>query len=214
MKNKTGPDIQFKKKSTYKKQDPSYCANCGVQVSNAGRAPRSGRRYCSKPECQAARARANYRAAPRVDTPEQMAPTECSNPECRASLPPRRRRVSDDPLGRWCRRPACKRHQAEVHRSAEIDTVADLRALATAWENSARMIADGLECERDLNLSQSRVRCPVCNLNEGLEGWKHQDQNGAACVGLITPGFTPKTIHFAALSLAYPVRTYDDPEEE
>jgi hypothetical protein len=142
-----------------------------------------------------------------------MAPTECSNPACRAPLPPRPKRVSDDPLGRWCRRRGCKMHQARVHEDAQIDQVATLRMAMEVWKNSARMIADGLECERTLNLSQSRKKCPTCGLVEGLEGWKHPDQSGRPCEGLIAKGLSPKPVHRDALYLAYPVLTYETEEE-
>lgn len=105
-------------------------------------------------------------------------------------------------------------HQAEVHQAAQINEVATLKMAMEVWKNSAQMIADGLECERTLNLSQSRKKCPDCGLVEGLEGWKHPDGAGRPCEGLIAKGRAARPVHRDALHLAYPVRTYKPGEDE
>lgn len=96
------------------------CAECGRTLRAGGRRPAAPDlpRYCMAPACRAAKQRDQYARrtgiAARVD-----APTECSNPECKAPLKPRKVRRGDSAHGRWCSNYACQRDRAMVE-SARI----------------------------------------------------------------------------------------------
>lgn len=193
----------------------SFCANCGDPVSNAGTPPkRRTRRFCSKRECQAAKARANYHARPKVQATGQ-APTRCANPDCpMPELPPRPARASDDPLGRWCKRVACRAHRARVHGEFTPEVFVEFKTKAEVAELSIQMLADAIIADDPDFFTQNRVKCPVCHLDQALEMWPHPDAGGGRCEGtVIEADYLGRRLLASAVWGAYPRRTYTPPEE-
>lgn len=151
------------KKPTY----PCNGPDCMERVQPRRRSA-SGEHYCPKPECQKAKARSNYRR--RYGPPElrEWLPTTCSNPQCKGpanSLPPRRRRAGDSPLGRWCNRHDCRAHRKVVE--AEAAAVANNQAA-----QSLTFLEQATFGERET--------CPECGI-DGVPGFAHPNEYAEPC---------------------------------
>lgn len=153
----------------YIKKDPSYCANCGDQVTNAGRSSRDGKRFCRKPECQAAKARRHRQRAAAI-RPDREAPTTCAG--CDARLPERPWRAGDD-LGRWCRKVSCRQKRDRLRAEANLDKLPEAMRKIDRLETTIALLSEAVMADSDDYIQANRVVCHECGLTTALRGWVH-----------------------------------------
>lgn len=195
--------------------EPPGCANCGGPVSTRGPRPRSGKRYCSAPNCVKKRNQQAHlaRTGRALVDPEKQAPATCSN--CAAPLPTRPWRSGDE-FGRWCSRPKCRadRHQK---RQAVLnqDTAATL-ARAEHLETVVDFLRDVIQADVEEFRFAERIHCKDCGLTSAILGWPHPADPEAttACLGTLG-GREPRRIGTEGLIAAWPApRTYTTHQEE
>lgn len=117
------------------------------------------------------------------ETP-QLAPFDCSNPECSNTVKPRRRSATGD---HWCPERACQAMKQRQLRAAK--KAAGLLGFTQEEER--------IELVR-LALHGERRPCPECDLEDGVPGFLHRAAPGSTnvCRGLGEAGRTagPKWI--------------------
>lgn len=175
---------------------PPYCAHCGDPVSTQGRTPKTGKRFCSRPGCKAAKARLRRQGL----ATDRQPPTECSG--CRAALPPRRWRAGDE-NGRWCDKASC-RSKRRAQEEAILEQV-DLHRELELARNAIALLATAVEADMEDFLGVSRVVCRECGLTTALRGWPHQREDGSGCRGTRGDG-PPRPVTPFAMAMAWPVR--------
>lgn len=192
----------------YRRKDPSFCANCGDQVTSAGRASADGKRFCRKPQCQAIKAR-RHRARAAALRPDKEAPSTCSG--CGAKLTERKWRAGDD-LGRWCRKASCRAKRDRVRTEAGLDQVPALLKQAELDENGRELLGDAIMADNEHVTTHARVVCPDCGLTSALKEWPHQTASNSYCWGTLN-GAKKRPFDLSYLSYAWPFkREYLDPE--
>ena len=167
-----------RKKSDFAKAPSGVCGNCGQAVTNRGRAPRSGFRYCMQPDCRAAKARNERRPTP----PRPPAQSACSG--CGRPLPPRARWANDG-LGRWCKRAKCRAERIRVQSEGGVDKLPEALRRIHLLETALKFAGDVVMCESDRCISDSRVTCKKCGLTSAVPRWLHQARDGSACFGTL-----------------------------
>lgn len=138
---------------------PRHCANCGTALRAGGRRSLDPeRRYCMAELCQQEKRRQSYLARTGAES-RPDAPTKCSN--CLCDLPPRKVRLGDSPLGRWCSRAACLRHRAATEASSGV-----------ASGEEARLTIEFAEAALD---PERTVTCEECGLTSAVVGFIHPE---------------------------------------
>jgi len=181
------------------------CAHCGGLVSTRGRAPKSGRRYCSSKACRAAKARAQRR----VLSASHEAPTECSG--CHRAMPPRAWRISDE-AGRWCSRPICRRKRREL--IEEVGSEVDLARENQKLEAAVFFLMEVIMADAEDYFHSNRRVCHTCGLTSAIPGWVHQAQDNSACQGTLDGQKVRSLGNAMAMAAAWPFkRRYLSAEE-
>lgn len=150
------------------------CEKCGASVTNAGRRSADGLYYCKQAVCQAAKSKRRYREAAQFDQ-RPWAPEICANPQCARKLKPRRMRIGDTPLGRWCDNPVCRRDRMARLKQGTVPGADELvEQLELAKKSLAFLRTAALE---------PRVECPDCQCDDVVKGYRHPDGYGDPCTG-------------------------------
>lgn len=185
------------------------CANCRGPVSSTGPRPRSGRRYCMKPGCRAARQRDRYQLETLASGAfDRQAPTQCSC--CQAPLKPRRWRDIDE-LGRWCTRARC-RADRQAKRAATGEEVDHVRTIERLKVDLA-FLGEVVMAHADDYYSFATEHCPECGLTTAIPDWAHQAADGSPCFGTLGDA-EKRPVSLNALSLAWPFKREYRPVEE
>jgi hypothetical protein len=191
------------------KKPPSFCANCGGPVSNAGKASADGKRFCSQRQCQAAKS-ARHRARAAATRPDRDAPANCTI--CNAALPQRKWRAGDD-VGRFCRKVTCRRRRDEIRAGLQADQVPALMQKAERLENAVFLLAEAVQADSEFDHAHGRKICMECGLTTGLKDWPHRNREGAPCRGLVEKGAPKRPVDALHLDMAWPfVREYLEPD--
>ena len=163
------------------------CARCGRHLRGTGTKSKVvGKRYCMKRECQAAKQRA-YRAMNRhgeLEAPMDERPCFL----CGVELLRRPVRITDSPIGRWCRAAACQRDRALRQK---------IGALIDAGDNSTELFLAVAKAYRDMHEKRRVPECPECGLLQAVPGYPHPDREGNKCTALGTFPVTPSDLPFA-----------------
>lgn len=181
---------------------PSFCANCGDRVTNAGRASRDGTRYCKRPDCRAVKSRL-YRAKMAAMKPDRQAPTGCQY--CGTPLPERPWRAGDE-LGRCCRKVSCRAKRDEQRSDSGLDKIPELTRENQRLEAAIFFLMEVIMADADDYHLSNRVVCHTCGLTTAIPGWVHQNSTGGACEGTLNGQKVRSLGNATAMAAAWPFR--------
>lgn len=159
----------------------SFCANCGAEVTNAGRAQPDGRRYCRAKPCLAAKAR-QYRASRARFKIQREAPTACAG--CGRALPVRDWRAGDE-LGRWCQRSRCRAERDRLRDQASLAELPALTKRIALLEETIMFLSEVVMADSEDYMLAGRTICRACGLTTAITGWVHPTATGGGCRGTL-----------------------------
>jgi hypothetical protein len=173
------------------------CSHCGGPVSTKGKAPKSGKRFCSNKGCRAAKARLRRQ----VFADDRAAPSVCSG--CQMALPPRQWRAGDE-HGRWCPKPRCKAKRRNL--SLEFSAESDALRKSELLENAVLLLSEAVMSDNPDDHEHGRVICYDCGLTTALSGWPHRREDGGPCKGTLGKNPLRRPVSATHLDLAWPFR--------
>lgn len=154
----------------------THCSNCGDVVSSKGPASKSGKRFCSRKGCQAAKVRLRRQTL----AGDRQAPAECSG--CRKVLRPRAWRAGDE-NGRWCTKERCRSKRRAIQ--DDIEAGVDALRKVDLLENAISLLSEAVMADMEEYIHANRVVCHECGLTSALRGWPHRREDATPCWGTL-----------------------------